>query len=118
MIVLLDTNFLLAVEQRHLNLGELSFFGTPAVISPVLREVEVLARTKGNAGVAAKVGLEMIKKNKMPVIGAEGRADDALLHVASRKGAAIATLDRELRRRARKNKIPTISIIKGRIALT
>lgn len=117
MKVLLDTNFLLAIEQRHLDLGALDDHEL-LVLESVFFEIVKISESKRKSAAAAKVALKMLERLGIKTIPSKGEADSALLGCASKEGFAIATLDRELRKVARKKGIPTIAVVKGQIRQT
>lgn len=103
--VLLDTNALLLPGQTHLDIFEaLDDLGyTRRVVpGPVAREVSHLARSRGREGSAARVALGLLEHCEIlpasPASAAKG-ADSALLALARERGAAVFTLDRNLKRR-------------------
>lgn len=117
MKVLLDTNFLLAIEQRHLDLGALDSHEL-LVLESVFFEIVKISQSKKKSSAAAKVALKLIEKFGIKTVPSKGVADRALLEYASKEGCIIATLDRELRKAARKKGIPTIAVVKGQIRQT
>jgi len=117
MKVLLDTNFLLAIEQRHLDFEALVDHEL-LVLESVFFEVAKISESSRKAAAAAKVALKMIEKFGIKTVQSKGVADRALLDYASKQGCAIATLDRDLRKAARKKGIPTIAVVKGQIRQT
>lgn len=115
--ILVDTNILLAIDQYGFSIDELSTFGSPVVISSVLLELRRISRVGGKDGRAADLALQIIEKLKIPIIETSGNADDALIRCATESGDYIATLDKELCRRAKSAEIEVLGLSRGKIGL-
>ena len=113
MLIIPDTNFLI-YSARFKLFGELE--KTPLMIIPeVVYELEILAKKAGGKGKeSAAFVLEMVKNVK--VKPKKGYADDVILHKArflrgaGEKNFAVATMDKELLQKLRKEGIKTMGI--------
>ena len=108
MKVIFDTSFTIYIcEKPSSALREMEdLIGKvePVLPSPVLQELKRLARRKRKA----KLALEASKR--MEVIEAEGPADRAIVNLARRLNAPVATLDKELASLLRKEGIPYFTV--------
>jgi len=115
-VVLLDTNFLLVPYQFKLDiftkLDELievphSFL----VPSGVRGELEKLAKGKGKEGAAARFAIKLLAVRKPEEVASEGNVDDWILKYATKNKIIVATNDRNLRGRLKKNRVKVISLL-------
>ena len=105
-LVLLDANALLMPFQFRINLeaeirrllGDIEI----AVPGPVLQEL----RTLSGGGRKAASALRLAET--FPSIEGHGAADDALLDLATGRGAIVVTNDAALRSRLRQNRVPVV----------
>ena len=109
--VVLDTNALLMpfevginldLEVRNL-LGDVRF----VVPGPLIGELKHLAEDNRHA----KAALALARTKE--IVQSDAHGDDAVLEVALRENAYIVTNDKELRRRARKVRIPLLYLRSG-----
>lgn len=114
--VLLDTNFLLVPYQFKIDvftkieelLEQPHQFIVP---SGVIGELEKLGKGKGKEGAAARLGLKLIAHNKPIVVESEGNVDNWILGYAGKTGVIVATNDRKLRVKLKKNRVKVISLL-------
>ncbi len=114
--VLFDTNLLMAVFEGPVNVIErveelLETKVRPVILRLQLQELERIASSKKRQKAAriASTVLEYVKKRAFEVFeGGEGAVDDAIVEVSKREGYIVATNDRELRRRLRKEGISVV----------
>lgn len=114
--VLLDTNFLLVPYQFKIDvftkieelLEQPHQFIVP---SGVIGELEKLGKGKGKEGAAARLGLKLIAHNKPIVVESEGNVDSWILGYAGKTGVIVATNDRKLRVKLKKNRVKVISLL-------
>lgn len=107
--VVLDTNALLMPFEMKMNLdlavsdliGDVRF----VVPGPLIGELKRLEHKY------AKAALELARKYE--IVQTDGGGDDAVVSVAEMTGGYILTNDKELRRRARKARIPVIYLRSG-----
>lgn len=103
--VLLDTNALLLPHQSRIDIfAELERlgFGRPLVPKGVLRELESIAAAGSPRDrTAARIGMELAT-TRCEILPGEGEVDDLLVKAAVERGLAVATNDKELKRRLRK----------------
>ncbi len=114
--VILDTNFLLLPASESLNItAELDRILEGnyelLVLSPCLNELNKLKGKGRKIALAVRLALELINKHAK-VINIEKRenesVDDLIIRVAKELNAIVATCDRDLRRRLRREGVPTI----------
>ncbi|MBD3397869.1 hypothetical protein GF412_01825 [Candidatus Micrarchaeota archaeon] len=114
--VLLDTNFLLVPYQFKVDiftqveelLEQAHAFIVP---SGVIRELENLAKGKGKEGAAARFGIKLIRHHNPEKVESSGNVDDWILSYAKETGAIVATNDRKLRVKLKKNNVKVISLL-------
>jgi len=100
--VLLDTNALLMPAQFGIDLYDelMALFGDfePVTLEEVAGELRGLARGRGRAAAAARVGLAMARRSTVVPSGSTAdRVDDRVIEYARREGCVVVTNDRELR---------------------
>lgn len=120
-VVILDTSMILAVFENFIDLeGNLiDLIGKYKVIIPssVLRELRGLAYYgKGKKRVNAKSALEYIKRFEI-MESKERGVDESILNLAKKFKAVVATNDKELRRKLRRESLPVI-YLRGRKKLS
>ncbi len=113
--VLLDTNFLLVPYQFRIDIfeeiGEL-IDGPHSFILPsgVMGELEKLSKGKGKEGAAARFALKLLGARKPAEVKSSGNVDDWIVEYARGSGIVVATNDRRLRGRLKKNRVKVISV--------
>ncbi len=111
MKVLLDTNFLLIPGEFKVNIfQELDKLGRPELytLGLVVKELEKLKIGTGANPKAARLGLNLLKSNKVNVIETDGKnTDDEILKTA-KNGFVVCTQDKELMQKLAKNKVSVI----------
>lgn len=112
--IILDTNMLTAILGLKIDvfseiermLGKVDFF----IAEQTIVELNRIAIKGGKEGKKAKIALKILGERKYgKIVVPEKECDDALLEMSG-TGMIIATNDRELRRRIRKNNGKTIFI--------
>lgn len=74
----------------------------------VIEELEELKKSKGKDAIAAKIGLELIKKKNVKVIKTrEKNVDNTIIRIVD-KNTIVATNDKELRQKLKNKNIKTI----------
>jgi uncharacterized protein len=116
--VLLDTNFLLIPGQFHVDIfSEIDRLIEPGykivVAEPSLMELErILKEGSGKDKAAAKLALALIKDKGVEILMPPQKVfkgvDDFLLETAVRGRFTVATVDRELRKRLKKEGLSLI----------
>jgi len=105
MKILLDTSFLLTAAKYKVDIFEKLKGHELVILDGVKRELETLIKTKKRGKLEARIVLELLKKNKVKIKKSKIKdVDDSL--VAEKD--AIATQDRELKKRLKNRKIITI----------
>lgn len=108
MKILIDTNMFLAVKSLDV-FSALRKHGTLATVSPCVKELERIAKSRKRSASAAKIALSLLKKNRVRVIKARKPADPALVSYG-KKGFAVATNDRKLIKALKNNGIKVIRL--------
>ncbi len=100
--VALDTNMLLYITSHKIDIFEeiKGIFGNVQFIVPqsVLDELERLKKVNKNRAKQVAIALELIKRNNAKIAKLSNDADTDLLALA-KEGAAVATNDKELKKR-------------------
>ena len=116
-LIILDTNFLLIPYQFHIDVfSELNYLLDRAhemiVPNGVKEELSKLASKKGRAALAARLALKILEVNKksIKIVSSNGNVDSWILNFAKDNNAIICTNDKELRMRARKEKLKVITM--------
>jgi len=114
--VLIDTNAFLMTSQFRIDLLEelkwMMGVMRPSVPDVVVRELEGLARGRGNDASAARLGLRFAQLcTVVPMDGNEGESvDDQILSFARRERCRVVTNDRDLRNRLLDEGLEVISL--------
>lgn len=114
--VLVDSNFLMAAAQFHLDIiqeleGLLGRRVEPILISPVEEELKSLASGRETKKARdAILALEIAQKMRVEAVRRfpNESVDEVLVRLASEYGWAVATNDRHLRKRLDEIAVPTI----------
>ena len=121
--VILDANFLFLPFQFRIDifeeLGVLLGGYKPIVLSTTLRELRRLSKSRSDkVRMQASSALEVARRCEVVEVEMfEGETfDDIVLRVAMEMGCAVATNDREMRRRLREEGIPVV-YLRGRSRL-
>ncbi len=112
----MDTNFLLVPYQFKLNIFinlEELIEGPHSFIIPsgVVRELKGLSSGKGKEGAAARFALKLIAVEKPEEIESNGNVDDWIVEYSKKNNVIVATNDRILRSRLKKNRVKVISLL-------
>lgn len=110
--IILDTNFLTIPYQFNVNIIEeieclIDEKYEILTTDGVVKELENLSKKSGKDGIAAKIGLEIIKKEYIKIIKTKGNTDDGLVEISD-ENTIIATNDKILRQRLKSKRIKTI----------
>ena len=103
--IVVDTNFILSAMKFRIKLPK-----DVIVPSSVISELDSISRRKSATGIRARIALEIIKKNRLPIARTRGHADKALLTYAIANDCAVATNDRILIKALKANGIKVIRI--------
>ena len=114
--VLLDTNFLLVPYQFKLDIFTkieemLEAPHTFVVPTGVVGELENLSKGKGKEGAAARFGLKLLRLKEHESVESNGNVDNWIVDYAKGKGIIVATNDRALRVKLKKNRVKVISLL-------
>ena len=112
---LLDTNFIIEVVKKSVDMSGFMEFGLPEfyILEGSIKELERLAQNKGKKGVYAKVAIELIEWNKFNILKSEEKSVDTDL--SKRNGFVVCTQDRELRKRLTIKGFRTIYLRHGKV---
>ena len=111
--IILDTNFLMIPYQFKVDIFEemnriIEEKHELVTLNSVIEELKRLTKSKGKDSVAAKIGLELIKRKRIKIIKTkEKKTDDAILKLAD-KNTIVATNDRLLIQRLKNRNIKII----------
>ena len=112
--IILDTNFLMIPFTQNVDVfDELSnLFGRVNlyVVDKTIEELDKLSKTRsGKDKQAALLARSLLKlKGVKTLTTGNGYADDVILTIAKEKGYFVATQDRDLKVRLKKNNVPRI----------
>ena len=111
-IVVLDSSAIFMIFEYSINLEQelLRLLGNYEVVVPskIIEELKFLyEKGKGKQKQFAKPALSLIENYKI-VIDKSEKADDAVLYTAKKLNGVILSNDKELKKRAKKEKIKTI----------
>lgn len=105
MKILLDTSFLLTAIKYKIGIFDELKGNELIILDGVKRELENLIKEKKRGKTEAKIVLSLLKKNKVKVKkGKKDNVDDTIVF----EKEAVATQDKELKRRLKGRKIITI----------
>ena len=116
--IILDTNFLMIPYQFKVDIfDEINRIVEEKydliTLDSVIKELKGLMKSKGKDAIAAKIGLELIKRKRIKIVKIkEKKTDDAILKLAN-ENTIIATNDRLLIQRL-KNRNIRIIYLRGR----
>lgn len=110
--VILDTNILMASEEFSFNIFSelnrlLDFQYKLITLKPVVEELKKISKNKGKKGVAAKVGLKLLKDVKIIDVNSKN-ADKVILKFAKENDALVCTNDKELKNKLKEKGINII----------
>ncbi len=114
-LVVLDTNFLMLPDQAGIDIfSELDALigGAYRLVVPmgVIEELEGIKHaSRGRDGRAASVALALIERRDVDVVASTGDVDGFIVAFAAEHGALVATNDRDLKRRLRKQGTRVVS---------
>lgn len=107
MKVIIDANMFLVpgkykvdIFQELRSLGKTKFY----TLDSVVKELKKIAEGRGKDARNAKLGLQLLDKNKIKVLKSEGNTDDALLN----SGMPVCTQDKKLMIRLKKKGVEII----------
>ena len=122
MRIILDTNFLMAIAQFKIDIfSEIDriadFRYDICILDKTVDELKNIIKTqKGKNKAAAKLALQLIEaKDVKQIETGIGNTDDLIVENANRN-TAVATLDKELRRRVKLKKAKLIGIRQKKVA--
>jgi rRNA-processing protein FCF1 len=111
MQIIPDTNFLIYAVRYKL-LDSISSYKL-ILVEQVAKELEKISKskkTKLEHRKAAKIALDFLKSQNPIIIKQKGKADDVILAIAKKIKIPIATMDKEMATRAKKDKIKIIKL--------
>jgi len=111
--IIFDTNFLTLPHQFKIDIfNEIDRIMEENyelfTLDSVVNELNKLSKSKGKDAVAAKIGLELIKKKNIKIINTEEKNVDKTIISISNKDTIIATNDKILRKKLNDKNIKTI----------
>ncbi|HIG96753.1 MAG TPA: DNA-binding protein [Candidatus Aenigmarchaeota archaeon] len=93
MKALIDTNMLLVPHQFGVDVFEFLRDYELFTLSSCRAELRKLSHKRGDDGKAAKIGLMLLKENKIPVVRVKEQGDKAILNYAIQERCSVATND-------------------------
>ncbi len=109
--VLLDTNMLLATVQFKTDVFSANSF----TLSSCIDELKKIAKRKSKDGMNARVVMNILEKNKIPVSAAAKKGDAAIIDYATKHGCAVATNDKELIIKLKQRKVKVYRLRQKRL---
>ena len=114
-VVLLDSNLLFLPHRQKIDVFSEIQDIVPetheiVTLSTVVSELERLKEMKSEDGVAARIGLELLRRNNVRVIEAEGQADESIIKFAleNKRDVIVCTNDVRLKNQLNKKGIQLI----------
>lgn len=96
MKALLDTNFMMVPHQFGVDIYEFLKYYEIATLFSCIEELKKISKRGSEDGKAAKIALQLVKRNSVEIIKAGGRTDKAILDYAAAERCAVATNDKNL----------------------
>jgi len=111
-MIILDTNFLIYIMKYKLAHDIEEHINQLAVPVQVINELKTLAKNAEKTAdrQAANLALMLLEKWKVKIIEEEGVADEAIARMALKNRAKVATLDKILGLKLKKNGISLLKI--------
>jgi len=111
--IILDTNFFMIPHQFKIDIFEeidriMEEEYELITLDKIVEELEKLAKEKTEHAVAARIGLEMIKKRNIKVISTEDKNVDNTIFKIADKNTIVATNDRVLRKKLKNKNVKTL----------
>lgn len=114
--IILDANFLMVPAQFGVDIFEgmtplLNRKPEPIILTPTYRELQKLAASKHpKRRLEARLALKLAEKCRMVKAepGADETVDDLIVRLAKKWKWAVATNDRELRKKLKKSMVPVV----------
>ncbi len=115
MKIILDTNFCLIPFEFKVDVIEeikRIIHEKAEIIIPdlVIEELKDMSKKKGKRGVYAKNAIEYFSRFKKVKVKKIDGVDDSIIRFAKENKCVIATQDKEMKRKARKERIPIITM--------
>ena len=112
--ILMDTNFILDVLRYKVDFSafhELEEKAELFVSSEVLRELRSIANRKTKEGRLAMVALKLIENGQIKVVESlKKEADEDLIYLAKKEGFMVATNDKDLKEKLKKENVRVICL--------
>ena len=111
--IILDTNFLTLPHQFKIDIcNEIDRIMEENyelfTLDSVVYELKKLSKSKGKDAIAAKIGLELIKKKNIKIINTGEKNVDKAIVAISNEDMIVATNDKILRKKLKNENIKTI----------
>lgn len=113
MKILLDTNFTLIPAQFKVDIFSELANNQLYILDKTLEELKNIVKKQSlKHKKAAKLALTLIKKNKVKILKTKSKlkTDDLILETAKKIKAAVATQDKLLKQKLKKNKVKIITL--------
>jgi len=110
MKILIDTNMMLVPHQFGVDIFEFLREYEMFTLSSCIDELKKLSKKRGDDGLAARVGVRLIKENKIRTVKTKEKGDKSILNYALREKCAVATNDKGLMEALKTNHIKIIRL--------
>ena len=110
MKILLDTNMMLVPHQFGVDIFEFLREYEIITLSSCMDELRKLSKKRGDEGLAARVGLKLLKENRVKTAKTKEKGDKSILNYAVREKCAVATNDKGLIEALKTNHVKIIRL--------
>jgi len=104
MKIILDTNFLMAINKFKIDVFSELRGNDLFTLDTVIEELEKISHGKSKDSISAKIALELRKKKGLKVLKSKEKETDLSLLGYAKKGYVIATQDKILKDKLKKNR--------------
>ena len=110
MKILLDTNMLLVPHQFGVDIFEFLKEYEILTLSSCIDELKKLSKKRGDEGLAARVGMKLLKENHVKAVKTKEKGDKSILNYAVKEKCAVATNDKGLIEALKTNHVKIIRL--------
>ncbi|MEM2855609.1 MAG: hypothetical protein QW416_00695 [Candidatus Nitrosocaldaceae archaeon] len=119
MNVILDSSFLITIATKPIKRMYILEDLECIVLSAIIKELKSLEGSKSvKRAIAARTALELIERMKVRIIDIKGEPiDDLIIEYADKNSSYIATLDKEMKKKAKDRGIGVITLSKDEVII-
>lgn len=119
MSVILDSSFLITIATKPIKRMYMLEDLECIVLSAIIKELKSLEGSKSvKRAIAARTALELIERMKVRIIDIKGEPiDDLIIEYADKNSSYIATLDKEMKKKAKDRGIRVITLSKDEVII-